>query len=201
MEAAAPGREGDGRATGVLLWVDGIYVKAGLEKEKAALLVVIGAMSDGSKELLSIANGYRESSGVWASVLRDLRSRGMNCPKVVVGDGRLGIWGALANVLPEAKEQRCWNHRVTNVLERISKKDQQTARQMLRQIHMSKSQQMAEERRGAFQVTSRLPALSRRGLHARDLTEAGPVPSEWGQQRNRVGTKAVRTGQIEEAAQ
>ncbi len=103
----------------VYLWVDGVYVKAGLEKDKAAILVVLAALRDGQKVILAVESGYRESTESWAAILRDLTRRGLAAPKVVIGDGHLGIWGALAAVFPEAKEQRCWNHRLLNVLERI----------------------------------------------------------------------------------
>jgi putative transposase len=101
----------------VYLWVDGVYVKAGLEKQKAALMVIIGGLLDGRKVVLAVEPGYRESTESWSEVLRDLKERGMNCPCLVVGDGNLGIWGALANVYPDALEQRCWNHKMVNVVE------------------------------------------------------------------------------------
>ena len=93
------------------MWVDGVYVKAGLEKEKAALLVIVGGLLDGRKVILAVEPGYRESTESWSGVLRDLKERGLNCPRLVIGDGHLGIWGALANVYPDAAQQRCWNHR------------------------------------------------------------------------------------------
>ena len=93
----------------VYLWVDGVYVKAGLEKAKSALLVAIGGLSNGQKVVLTVEPGYRESTESWSGVLRDLKGRGMNCPRLVIGDGHLGIWGALSNVYPDALEQRCWN--------------------------------------------------------------------------------------------
>ncbi len=96
----------------VYLWVDGIYVKAGLEKDKAAMLVVLAALRDGQKVLLAVESGYRESTESWAALLRDLKRRGLRAPKLVIGDGHLGIWGALTAIYPEAAEQRCWNHRV-----------------------------------------------------------------------------------------
>jgi transposase-like protein len=96
----------------VYLWADGVYVKAGLEKDKAVMLVLLAALSDGSKTVVSVSTGYRESTESWSGVLRDLKARGMNCPRLVIADGHLGIWGALSNVYPEAEEQRCWNHRV-----------------------------------------------------------------------------------------
>ena len=105
----------------VYLWV---YVKAGLEKKRAALLVVIGGLSDGRKVVLAVEPGYRESTESWAEVRRDLKERGLNCPRLVTGDGNLGIWGALSNVCPESLEQRCWNHKVVNVLDKLPKRVQ-----------------------------------------------------------------------------
>ena len=102
------------------MWVDGVYVKAGLEREKAAILVVMAALSDGSKVVVSAVPGYRESTRSWSEVLRDLRDRGLNCPRLVVGDGHLGIWGELRSVWPEAGEQRCWNHKILNVLDKLT---------------------------------------------------------------------------------
>src|SRR5262249_16244502 len=106
----------------VYLRVDGIYVKAGLEKGKACLLVAIAGLSDGRKVFVGLQAGVRESTHSWSALLRSLRERGMNAPKLVIGDGHLGIWAGLRNIYPEASEQRCWNHRVLNLLDRISKK-------------------------------------------------------------------------------
>ena len=128
----------------VYVWVDGVYVKAGLECEKAAILVVIGALSDGTKTVLSVVPGYRESTQSWSEALRDLRDRGMNCPKLVVGDGHLGIWGALRNVYPDAREQRCWNHKIINVLDKLPK------RLMLRGIPYAGSRAESERLRSLF---------------------------------------------------
>ena len=100
----------------VYAWADGIYVKAGLEKDKAALLVVIGAMADGTKEVLAVCPGFRESAESWAAVLRGLKARGLGVPKLLVADGNLGIWAAARQVWPESAEQRCWNHKIVNVL-------------------------------------------------------------------------------------
>ena len=134
----------------VYVWVDGVYVKAGFEREKAAVLVAIGALSDGSKVVLSAEPGYRESTRSWSAVLRDLRDRGMGCPRLVVGDGHLGIWGALRNVYPEAKEQRCWNHKIINVLDRLPKRQQESAKLMLRNIPYAESRAEAERMRTVF---------------------------------------------------
>jgi len=118
----------------VYLWVDGIYVKAGLEKEKAAVLVAVAGLSDGRKVVLAIEPGHRESTEGWSSFLRDLKQRGMNAPRLVIGDGNLGIWGGLRNIYPEADEQRCWNHKMRNVLDKLPKKLQPDAKVQVRRI-------------------------------------------------------------------
>jgi len=134
----------------VFLWVDGVYVKAGLEKEKAALLVAIGGLSNGRKVVLAVEPGYRESTETWSEVLRDLKERGMNCPRLITGDGNLGIWGALSNVYPGALEQRCWNHKVLNVLDKLPKKVRLKAKRRLQDIVYSESRHEAEEKRELF---------------------------------------------------
>ncbi len=134
----------------VYVWVDGIYVKAGLEKEKAALLVVIGALADGSKEVLAVECGQRESEASWSSLLRDLKARGMHCPRLVMGDGHLGIWSALTNVYPDASEQRCWNHRMRNVLDCVGKKRQGEAKELLRKVMYAASRKEAEVAKKVF---------------------------------------------------
>lgn len=134
----------------VYIWVDGIYVKAGLEKEKAALLVIVGALSDGRKVILALEPGYRESTESWASVLRDLKQRGMNCPRMATGDGALGFWGALASVYPDAQEQRCWNHKIVNVLDKLPRKVQPQAKQQLTDIAYAESRTEADEKRRVF---------------------------------------------------
>jgi len=134
----------------VYMCVDGIYVKAGLEKEKAALLVVIGALADGTKEVLAVECGQRESAESWSLILRDLKARGMNCPRLVMGDGHLGIWSALANVYPDAEEQRCWNHRMRNVLDCIGKKRQGEAKELLRKVMYAANRNEAEAAKKVF---------------------------------------------------
>ena len=85
---------------------------------------MMAALSDGKKVVVSAVPGYRESTRSWSDVLRDLRDRGLSCPRLVVGDGHLGIWGALGNVYPQVAEQRCWNHKIINVLDRLPKRQQ-----------------------------------------------------------------------------
>jgi transposase-like protein len=132
------------------VWADGLYVKAGLEREKAALLVVIGARADGRKEILAVTPGYRESTESWAAVLRDLKARGLSVPRALVADGHLGIWAALAQVWPEVAEQRCWNHKILNVLDQLPKKVHAEARALLKQIPYAPTRADAECRRDAF---------------------------------------------------
>ena len=108
----------------VYVWADGIYVKAGLERDKAALLVVLGAMRDGTKEVLALRSGYRESVESCSEVLRDLKARGIEAPRLLMADGNAAIWGAVRQVWPEAGEQRCWNHKIRNVLDRLPQREQ-----------------------------------------------------------------------------
>jgi len=134
----------------VYLWVDGVYVKAGLEKEKAAVLVALAGLTDGRKVIVTIEPGYRESTESWSALLRDLKVRGMGCPCLVIGDGHLGIWGALRNVFPEADEQRCWNHKVMNVVARLPKRAHAQAKPLLCSIPYGATREEAKARRDAF---------------------------------------------------
>ncbi len=134
----------------LFMWVDGVYVKAGLEKEKAALLVIVGGLLDGRKVILAVAPGYRESTESWSGVLRDLKERGLSCPRLVIGDGNLGIWGALSNVYPDAAEQRCWNHKIVNVLDKLPKKVQPQAKRRLQDIAYAENRPEAEDKRNVF---------------------------------------------------
>ena len=135
----------------VYLWVDGVYVKAGLEKDKAAVLVVLAGLSDGRKTILTVTSGQRESTASWSAVLRDLKARGLRAPKLVIGDGHLGIWGALRNVFPEVDEQRCWNHRSVNVLDQVPKRERASATLMLREMVYAESIQEASRLKAKFQ--------------------------------------------------
>lgn len=117
------------------LFVDGVHMSVRLgEDDRLCLLVVIGVREDGHKELLAVEDGYRESADSWAAVLRDLRERGMNEPKLVSGDGALGAWAALRDVFPEAKEQRCWVHKTANVLDALPKRLQPRAKTLLHEM-------------------------------------------------------------------
>lgn len=105
----------------VYLWVDGIHVKVRLEQDKICLLVMIGVRADGTKELVAIGDGFRESAESWADLLRDCKRRGMRAPVLAVGDGALGFWAAVRDVFPATVEQRCWFHKIANVLAALPK--------------------------------------------------------------------------------
>ena len=132
------------------MWVDGIYVKAGLERDKAAVLVVIGAMRDGSKEVLALVSGYRESVESWSGVLRDLRARGIGAPRRLVADGNTAIWGAARQIWPEAGEQQCWNHTLRNVLDRLPQREQAEAKELVRNIAYAPTRADTVKARRAF---------------------------------------------------
>jgi putative transposase len=116
-------------------FVDGVHVSIRLgEDDRLCLLVVIGVREDGTKELLAVEDGYRESTESWASVMRDLKARGANEPKLVVGDGALGTWAALRDVFPQARRQACWVHAIARVLDALPKRLQPTAKKLLHEI-------------------------------------------------------------------
>lgn len=139
----------------VYLWVDGIYVKAGLEKDKACMLVALAGLSDGRKVFVALQAGHRESAESWSSLLRGLRSRGLKVPRLVIGDGHLGIWAAMRQVWPEVEEQRCWNHRIMNILDKLANKHQEQAKQMLKKIPVAESRKEAERLKSEFQAWCR----------------------------------------------
>ena len=118
----------------VYLWADGVYFNVRLEEDRLACLVIVGVLPDGRKEVVALEDGYRESTESWASVLRDLRRRGMRAPVLAVGDGNLGFWAALQEVYPETQEQRCWKHKLANVLDKLPKRLQARAKEMLHEI-------------------------------------------------------------------
>lgn len=136
----------------VYMWADGLYVKAGLDKDKAALLVIIGATKEGKKRLLTVEGGYRESKESWSCVLRKLRDRGLSSPRLTVADGGLGIWSALGEIYPESKEQRCWNHKIVNVLDRLPKRVQAQAKEHLNKLPYAETQAECEKLKSRFKT-------------------------------------------------
>jgi transposase-like protein len=136
----------------VYLWADGIHVNIRLEEHKLCLLVMIGVRADGRKELVALADGYRESVESWADLLRDCRRRGMVAPVLAVGDGALGFWGALREVFPDTREQRCWFHKTANVLAALPKSAHPGAKKALAEIWN------AEDRRHALDAVTAFDA-------------------------------------------
>src|SRR5262245_25608225 len=134
----------------VYLWADGLYVKAGLEDTKAALLVIIGVLTNGQKVILAVESGQRESKESWGMILRDLRKRGLKPWRCTIADGHLGLWAALGEQYPQLAEQRCWNHRILNILDAMPKKYHAEARSLLGAMPYAETQAACEALRAEF---------------------------------------------------
>jgi transposase-like protein len=129
----------------VYVWVDGIHFNVRLEDDRLCTLVMIGARLDGTKELIAIEDGYRESAESWATLLRGLRRRGMAAPLVAVGDGALGFWAAARDVWPETLTARCWCHKIANVLDKLPKRLQAQAKSRLHEVMYADTKEHASE--------------------------------------------------------
>jgi putative transposase len=134
----------------VYLWVDGIHLQVRLEQDKVCLLVMIGVRADGTKELVALTDGHRESSESWADLLRDCKRRGMAAPVLAIGDGALGFWAALRDVFPATREQRCWFHKIANVLNALPKSAQPGAKAALAEIWNAEDREHAEAAARSF---------------------------------------------------
>ena len=134
----------------VYVWVDGVHFRVRLEEDRLCTLVMIGVRADGTKELIAVEDGYRESTDSWATVLRDLKRRGLRAPVLAVGDSALGFWAAVGAVWPETREQRCWVHRLANVLDKLPKRLQPKAKQALHAIMNAPTRAEAETGLEAF---------------------------------------------------
>lgn len=143
----------------VYLWADGVYFRVRLGEDRIACLVIIGVLADGTKEVVALEEGYRESQESWASLLRDLKRRGMPAPLLAVGDGNLGFWAALRDVYPQCRDQRCWVHKVANVLDKLPKRLQPRAKDLLHEIMYAPDRESAEEdmQRFAQEYEARYP--------------------------------------------
>jgi transposase-like protein len=135
------------------IWADGVHFRIRLEDDRLCTLVLIGVREDGSKELIAVEDGYRESKESWLSVLRDLAARGVEAPLLAIGDGALGFWAALREVWPRSKEQRCWVHRTANVLDKLPKRLQPKAKSLLHEIFNAETKEIAEEQVSRFVTT------------------------------------------------
>ena len=128
----------------VYIWADGIYFNIRGDEARQCILVIIGVTAQGNKEFLAIDDGYRESAQSWKEVLENLKSRGMNQPNLAIGDGALGFWKALQEVFGETRAQRCWVHKMNNILNKMPKGIQGKAKQHLQDIWMAEVKADAE---------------------------------------------------------
>jgi len=130
----------------VYVWVDGVHFNIRLEEDRQCILVLLGATADGKKELIALADGYRESEQSWLGLLLEVKGRGLAMdPKLAIGDGALGFWKAVRQVWPNIREQRCWVHKTANVLDKLPKRLQEEAKQKLHDIWMADTKQHAHE--------------------------------------------------------
>ena len=134
----------------VYCWVDGIHLKVRLDQDKVCLLVILGVRADGTKELVALADGFRESAESWADLLRGCKRRGMAAPVLAVGDGALGFWKAIREVFPETREQRCWFHVGGNVLSALPKSAHPGAKAALAEIYNAEDRDHAVKAAKAF---------------------------------------------------
>ena len=134
----------------VYWWVDGIYFNVRLDNDRQCILVIIGAKADGTKELIAVEDGFRESKESWRSMIRELKRRGLILgPQLAVGDGALGFWAAIAEEFPDTKTQICWVHKTANVLDKLPSSLQGKAKKMVHDIYLAPTQQDAN---AAFDV-------------------------------------------------
>src|SRR5579883_1023768 len=148
----------------VYFWADGVHFNVRLEEDRLCCLVIVGVRPDGTKELVALADGYRESIDSWAEVLRALRDRGIQAPVLAVGDGALGFWGALREVFPATREQRCWVHVTANVLDALPKRLHAGAKSALAAIYSAPTRtaaleavkSFAEEFKGSSKATAKI---------------------------------------------
>jgi transposase-like protein len=136
----------------VYVWADGIHLNIRLEETRLCLLVMIGVRVDGRKELIALAEGYRESSGSWEDLLRDCKRRGMRAPILAVGDGALGFWSALRQVFPATREQRCWFHKIGNVLSALPKSAHPGTKKALAEIWNAEDRDHARRAAAEFSL-------------------------------------------------
>lgn len=140
----------------VYLWADGVHVRVRLgDDKKVCLLVIVGVTEDGERELLAVEDGWRESKESWASILRGLVKRGLKSPLMAIGDGALGFWSALRDIeeFEKTQEQRCWVHKIANVLNKLPKRVQPEAKRLLHDMMMAPDKGSAELSRQVFKET------------------------------------------------
>ncbi len=137
----------------VYVWADGIHLRIRLREANSCVLVLMGVRADGTKELIAMSDGYRESADSWGDRPRDCARRGMRGPVLAVGDGALGFWRALGEVFPEARDQRCWVHKIANTLDALPKSAQPGAKKGLQEIYHAEDRDHALLAVAAFEKT------------------------------------------------
>jgi putative transposase len=138
----------------VYMWVDGIHFNVRLEEGRQCILVVMGATADGTKELIAVEDGVRESAQSWKEVLLGIVARGLeDAPSMAIGDGALGFWKALQEIWPEVTGQRCWVHKSANVLNKMPKSVQPKAKAALAEIYNAETRAKADEAFNLFLAT------------------------------------------------
>jgi putative transposase len=136
----------------VYVFADGVNFNVRLEEDRLCCLVLVGVRTDGTKERIALEDGYRESEEAWLSLLRDLKRRGMPAPALAVGDGALGFWGALEQLYPECARQRCWVHKLRNLLDKLPDRVQERAKALVHAAMYAESRKAAEAARAQFWV-------------------------------------------------
>jgi putative transposase len=138
----------------VYVWADGIYFNVRLTDDRPCVLVLMGALEDGTKELIAMIDGQRESEQSWLELLLDAKGRGLiDAPRLATGDGALGFWKALRQVYPATRTQRCWVHKTANVLDKLPKSQQPSAKGLLHEIWMSATKDNALQAFDRFVAT------------------------------------------------
>ena len=129
----------------VYIWADGIYLQARMEDDAACMLVIVGATPEGRKELVGFQVGVRESAQSWRELLVDLKARGLSvAPQIAVGDGAMGFWKALDEIFPTTRHQRCWQHKLVNVLNKVPNSMQPNMKADLREVRDAPDRASAE---------------------------------------------------------
>ena len=138
----------------VYVWADGIYTNVRLSDDRPCILVLIGALEDGTKELIAVHDGQRESKLSWKEVLQGLKRLGLEkSPHLAVGDGALGFWAALREEFPSCKEQRCWVHKTANILDKMPKSVQPSAKKLIHEMYMAPTKKVALKAYESFLAT------------------------------------------------
>jgi len=152
------------------MWADGVHFNIRLEQDRLCCLVLVGVRADGRKELIAVGDGFRESEASWAELLRDLKRRGMRAPVLATGDGALGFWAAVRDVFPETKEQRCWVHKIANVLDALPSSIQPKAKAALHEIMNAEHREAADVAMDRFaeNYAAKYPKATEKLLKDRD---------------------------------